>query len=423
MAMKKFLFIAIALSFLLVSCGKKEERLTLMVGGAADELAYWDTVVEEFEKAESIDVEIIRQAADTGQRKQGIIAALRGKKPDPDVMMLDVGWIGQIASSGWLEPLDGNDIDIKAFFMSIIYLADTYDGKLIALPVYVDGGMLYYRTDLLEKYGYAAPPKTWDELVKMAKKVQAGERKNNPDFWGYVWQGAQYEGLVCDALEVFTSAGGTILGSDGKSAINSKENIKALQVMVDFVQKDKISPPNTFTDMKEEEVRIMFQNGNALFERNWPYAWGSHKSADSVIKDKFSTGPLPHFEGYRSASTLGGWHIAVSKFSDQKEKAIELTKYLTSYEIQKKFVLKLGWNPSRLDVYQDEDIIKKNPNLDNLRRIFIGAVPRPTVPYYSQISVILQKYINAAISGKSTPKEALDKAHKEMDEVIVEYGG
>lgn len=420
--MKKFLLFVVAVCFLFASC-TKEERLTLIVGGAADELTYWETIVGEFEKVEGVKVEIIRQASATEQRKQGIINGLRGKKSDPDVLMLDVGWIGQIASSDWLEPLDGNDIDVDAFFMSIISLADTYKGKLIALPVYVDGGMLYYRTDLLEKYGYATPPETWTELVEMSIKVQAGERKVNANFWGYVWQGAQYEGLICDALEVFTSAGGKILGDDGKSVINSEENIKALQLMADFVQKHRISPPNTFTDMKEEEVRIMFQNGNALFERNWPYAWGSHKSDDSIIKDKFSTGPLPHFEGHKSASTLGGWHIAISKFSDQKENAVKLIKYITSYEVQKKFALKLGWNPSRIAVYHDEDVVKSNPNLDNLRRIFVGAVPRPTVPYYSQISVILQKHLNAAISGKSTPKDALDKAHEEVDKVIVEYGG
>ncbi len=418
--MKKILIIIALALFSLMSCGRGPQ-LTFMVGGAPNELAYWEEVLDAFEKETGISVNMIRQASDTEQRKQSILIALRGQRPDPDVMLMDVAWIGQLASSEWLEPLDDYNIDASPFFPSIVNLADTYESQLVGLPVYVDGGLLYYRKDLLEKYGYNKPPAYWSELVEMAKKIQAEERKTNPNFWGYVWQGAQYEGLICNALEVFASAGGGFLGPEGNSIVNSPANVIALQTMVDFINKHKVSPPNTYTDMKEEEVRQMFQNGNALFERNWPYAYGLHRAEDSTVRDKFDTAPLPSFPGGSSASTLGGWHIGISRFSDMKEEAAKLVEFITSYETQKKLAVTLGWNPGRMDVYTNPEVIEANPNIQNLKEIFMGAIPRPTVPYYSQLSVILQRHLNAALAGNVEPNKAIEAAHTEISKVLEEY--
>jgi len=166
----------------------------------------------------------------------------------------------------------------------------------------------------------------------------------------------------------------------------------------------------------------MFQNGNALFERNWPYAWSLHNADDSLVKGKVGIARIPHFPGKKSASTLGGWHIVVSKFSDRKETAVKFLKYIISYELQKKLSLKLGWNPGRMDVYEDKDIQKMNPAMAGLKSIFVNAVPRPTVPYYSQISQILQKNINAAIADKATVEQALKNTQQEVGKVIEEYG-
>ncbi len=402
------------------SCGTSK-KLTLMVGGASNELEFWDKVVQDFSKKTGIQTEIIRQTSDSDQRKQSIMVALRGKKSDPDVMIMDVAWVGQMANSQWLEPLEiYKDIDKTAFFQSVINLADTYQNQLIALPVYVDGGMLYYRKDLLDKYGFKTPPATWEQLLTMAVTVQQEERKSNENFWGYVWQGAQYEGLVCDALEWFSSANGAFLDQSGKSAINSPANKKALQYMVDLIHKQKVSPPNTYTDMKEEEVRMMFQNGNALFERNWPYAYAEHNKDTSAVKGKFDIAPLPSFPGGKSASTLGGWHVGISKFSDQKEEAAKLVDFITSYAVQKELSMNLGWNPGRTAVYDDADVIKANPHLKHLKAVFENAIPRPSVSYYAELSHIWQNSINAALSQHLTVEEALIKADKEAGMVIEE---
>lgn len=389
---------------LLVACCSKK-KFVFAVGGAPNEVKFWEELVKEFEEETGINVEILRQPIDTDQRRQNLSVALKAKRPDPDVFLMDIAWLAQFDKSGWLEPLEKkkNGISTKDFF-------GTYKDNFVALPVYVDGGLLYYRKDMIEK-----PPETWDELVKIAIEVQRKERRGNPNFYGFVWQGAQYEGLVCNFLEFASSFGGGITIKGEKLFINTPENLKALKFMHDLIHEFKVSPPNTFTEMREEEVRIFFQEGNALFERNWPYAWALHKKAGL----KFGVAPLPRLK--RNASTLGGWHIGISKFSDEKEKSWKLLKFIVSYRIQKKLALKLGWNPGLKSIYEDPEILRKLPHFATLRNVFRNLVARPTIPYYTQISEVIQKYINAALAGRVTPEKALMKAEKEAQKIIERY--
>lgn len=400
----------------------RRSGLSFMVGGAPNEIAFFEEILTSFTAQSGVPVTLIRQTTDSAQRKQGILLALRGQQPDPDVMLVDVGWIAQIAASGWLEPLEKYGIEKKAFFAGIIDLADTYENRLIGLPLYIDGGLLYYRKDLLAAHGYNNPPQTWEELRRMAEKVTPAERVRNPNFWGYVWQGAQYEGLTCNALEFFVSAGGGFFVNSATPVIDQKANFKALRFMHGLLHQNPISPPNTFTGMKEEEVRGFFQNENALFERNWTYAWGLHNAKDSPIKGRVKMAPLPGFLPGNGASTLGGWHIVMSKFSDMKPESAALIRYLTSAPIQKKFALKLGWNPGRADVYDDPELLQANPALLDLKQVFQAAVPRPMIPYYSRVSQILQKHINAAIADRVSAEEALKTAQSEVLELIKDYG-
>jgi multiple sugar transport system substrate-binding protein len=407
----------------LPGCGTPDSsRLTFMVGGAPNEIAFWESILADFAREHHIPVTMIRQSTDTDQRKQGILLALRGRHTDPDVLLLDVAWIGQMAASNWLEPLNEYKIDTTPFFPGIIRLADTYREKTIGLPLYVDGGMLYYRKDLLTAHGVDSLPATWDELIGLSETIQADQRKTDPDFWGFVWQGAQYEGLICNALEFFTSANGGFFSETGKPVFTQPGNIRALQLMHDLIKTRRISPPNTFTDMKEEEVRLMFQNGHALFERNWPYAWGLHNAEDSAVKGLVGMCPLPRFPDGKNASTLGGWHIAVSRFSDRKAEAVKFLQYVTSFAVQKNLSLTLGWNSGRTDVYDDPEVLAANPAAKDLKEIFTGAVPRPVVPYYSAASSILQKYLSAALAGRSSPADALGLAQQEVEALLKGYG-
>jgi multiple sugar transport system substrate-binding protein len=338
---------------------------------------------------------------------------------------MDVVWIGQFAASGWLEDLgklaEEDNFSLAPFFEGTIEGADRYEGTLVALPVYVDAGLLYYRSDLLEQYGYESPPETWSELVQIALDIQDTERATNPEFWGFVWQGAQYEGLVCNFLEFAVSNGGGLIDTSGGLTLDRQENVEALTFMRNLIAGYAVSPPNTYTEMKEEEVRSAFQAGNALFERNWPYAWGLHEAAESPVRGKVGIALLPRFEGGRHVATLGGWHAGISRSSDEKDGAWELVKFIVSREVQLGFALKLGWNPSRQDLYDAPEIVESAPHLVKLREVFETATARPGLPYYSLLSRVIQQKANAALSGAVSAREALESAQDEGLGVVERY--
>jgi multiple sugar transport system substrate-binding protein len=312
-------------------------------------------------------------------------------------------------------------METGVFFARVMDLVDRHQGKTIALPVYVDGGLLYFRKDLLKKYGYQRPPRTWDELVECAIDIQRDMRRTNRDFHGFVWQGAQYEGLICNFLEFAVSNGGGIIITDGRIALHTAENIEATRFMHDLIHRYRISPANTFTEMREEEVRIFFQQGNALFERNWPYAWSLHQSEKSAVKDNVGIAPLPHFARGHSVSTLGGWHIGISQYSDAKKESFEFLKFVVSYETQKRLALELGWNPGREDAYLDQEVLERSPHFANLRDVFANVVPRPNLPYYTQLSEVIQKHLNAVLAGRQAPETALAEAEREAQQIMEIY--
>lgn len=417
--------ILLAAAFILGCGGEDDGRVVFAVGGAPAEIDYWRTLADEFEMETGIELTIIRQPTDTDQRRQGLVTALNASSSDPDVFLMDVAWLAQIAASGWLEPLDHyserDTLNPDIFFENIVEMADIYNDTLYALPVYVDGGLLYYRKDLLAKYDLEEPPQRWTEFVEVSKRVQIDMREDNPDFHGFVWQGAQYEGLICNFLEVAASNGGGLVNQEGQIEVNTEANIEALHMMRAMIADEKISPENTYTEFTEEEVRIYFQQGNALFERNWPYAWPLHQSPESEVKGKIGISALPHFEGGESISTLGGWHIGISKFSDNKEAAWEFVKFVVSAETQENLVINLGWNPGRIGLYLDPEIIEHMPHFPKLRLIFDNLHARPTLPYYSQLSTILQKHINSALSGAISPEKALSQAQNEIDQIVDRY--
>ncbi len=423
---KSFLVLILAAALVITGCGKKEtpEKITFVIGGAPAEVNFWKELVSEFEKETGIKVDPVIQPADSDTRRQGLLTPLKSGQTDPDVFLMDVAWVGQFAASGWLAPLDEfihESIDTAAFFQNVLVTADTYEGSIVALPVFVDGGLLYYRKDLFKDFGYSAPPKSWDQLVEIAKRIQNEMRAKDDSFYGFVWQGAQYEGLVCNWLEIAASNGGGLIINNEKAVIESPANTRALNFMRKLIHEYGISPPNTFTEMKEEQVRIKFQQGSALFERNWSYAFKLHESEDSPVKGKVGIAPLPGFDGFEPASTLGGWHIGISKFSDRKEKAERLVEFVTSFKTQKKLALNLGWNPARKDVYLDKQIVKKMPHFQKLRAVFENLTARPNVAYYTVISQILQENLNAALAGRMTPKEALEDAQTRAEKIILRY--
>lgn len=402
------------------TCSSSQKQFTIWIGGSPEEINFWETIVNEFEDEYHYNLQLVRQPTYSDQRRQSLVLSLEAKQPNPDIFLMDVIWIDQFVQSGWLESLD-NFIDkdhfsIRPFFSKTIRQADSFNNKLYALPVFIDVALLYYRKDLLDQYGYESPPRTWKQLLDMSIKIQKDEREKNKSFNGFVWQGAQYEGLVCNFLEFSASMGGGIMKKDSID-INTKANVKALRFMRDLIQKYHVSPENTYTEMKEEEVRRAFQRGDALFERNWTYAWQLHQSANSAVKGKTGMELLPHSPGDSSVSALGGWHIGISKYSDMKDKAWQFIKFVTSFKVQKEMLMRIGWNPGRKDVYEDKEILEKMPRVKILKEAFEHTVARPTLPYYLQISEVIQRYVNNCLAGKENPEEALNTIESEVKKI------
>lgn len=426
--MKRLGTAALLVALVFMSCaGEAEKRIpiTLMIGGAPAELDYWEEVISAFTEESGIAVDLMRQPTDTDQRRQSLVVPLRAGEKDPDVFLMDLIWIAQFAASGWLEPLDGpiatHGFDLNVFFGGIIEFADRYQEHVVALPVYIDAGLLYYRKDIFEEHVTGKVPETWSELVEYCHVAQRRQRRLQPNFWGFVWQGAQYEGLVCTFLEFALSNGGQLVDRKGNLTLDDPRNVEALEFMRDLIATHRVSPPNTYTEMKEEEVRTFFESGEALFERNWPYAWGLHQADGSPVKGKVGIALLPRFEGGKHVAALGGWHIGMSRSSDRKDDAFELMRYIVSRDVQIGFALSLGWNPARRDVYDAPEIVENLPHLVELKEVFRTASPRPNLPYYSLLSRALQAELSKALSGMLSAEEALENAQAKGLEIVETY--
>lgn len=342
------------------------------------------------------------------------------KSPDVDIYMVDVIWPGIIAPhAADLNQFFSKD-ELAEFFPRIVE-NNTIKGKLTSIPYFTDAGLLYYRTDLLAKYGYKAPPKTWSELQVMANRIQAGERKTNKDFWGFVYQGKSYEGLTCDALEwVYSFGGGRIIEPDGKVSINNPQAVAALNFIKGTV--GKISPPGV-TSYAEEEARNTWQNGNAAFMRNWPYAYSLGQDPKSAIKGKIGVSVLPKGPGAKgtNAATLGGWQLMVSAYSKNQKVAAELVKYMASTEVQKDNAISESRLPTRPALYNDKDVIGKNPFFKDLLPVFQNAIGRPSGPTgakYNQASQAFWTGVNEAITGAKPAAQAVKEIEAKLNDIM-----
>jgi trehalose/maltose transport system substrate-binding protein len=314
-----------------------------------------------------------------------------------DVVMMDVVWPGAFAPYLVnLKPALGNQAKLHA---QGIVQNDTVGGKLIAMPWFGDFGILYYRTDLLKKYGYKGPPTTWTQLGVMAKKIQAGERGASPNFAGFVYQGNSYEGLTCDSLEWIASVGGGHFVDGGKASINNSKAAAILNLQRSWVG---TIAPRGVTSYTEEEARIPFTNGQAAFMRNWPYAYSSGVAATSKIKGKFSVTVLPHGPGGKSVGTVGGWQLGVSKYSKHKPAAIEFVRYMTSPAVERFNAITNSNVPTIPSVAKDPAVRKTNPYL----KPQIATVARVTRPakylksHYNEGSKIIYQGINQILNGQ-----------------------
>lgn len=334
--------------------------------------------------------------------------------PDVDAYLIDVIWPGIAAPHAIDLKKYVKEDEIKQYFPRIIE-NNTVDGQLVAIPLFTDAGILYYRTDLLNKYGFAQPPQTWEELTDMAKKIQDGERKaGKPDFQGFVFQGAAYEGLTCDGLEwIYSYNGGIIIDRKGNVTINNPNAIKALDVAKSWVG---TIAPRGVTVYQEEQARNLFQGAGAAFMRNWPYAYALGNSPESPIAGKLAVTVLPKggADG-RHAATLGGWQLMVSKYSKNPEVAADLVRYLCSAEVQKKQALELSNLPTRPALYEDQEILAKLPWFASMLEVLKNAVARPSTVLkanYNEVSTAFFQHVNYVLNGEESSTKAVSEIER-----------
>jgi trehalose/maltose transport system substrate-binding protein len=392
--------------------------ITISCGSNAADVEYCGKFAEEWGKKNGHTVKMYSPPASTTDNLALLRQQFAAKSADLDVIMIDVVWPGVIKDH--LVDLKKYSKGAESKHFPAIVANNTIDGKLLGMPWFTDAGLLFYRKDLIEKYKLKAPD-TWDDLAAAAKKIMDGERAAGvADFQGFVFQAKAYEGLSCDALEWVTSfGGGEIVDKAGNVTINNPNAAKALDAAAAWI--GGIAPGGVL-NYGEEDARGVWQNGKAAFMRNWPYAWSLAQAADSPIKDKVGVAALPMGPGAngRHAATLGGWQLAVSKYSKNVDAAASLVMYMTSADIQKKRAIGGSYNPTIVDLYKDPDVIRANPFMGQLLPVFTGAVARPATVTGLKYPEVSQAFWDAAhdvLEKKATGAEAVKKLDGKLKQI------
>lgn len=344
------------------------------------------------------------------QRHQLYVQWLNARASEPDILQLDIIWTAEFAAAGWLLPLDSFEPDIETFFPATI-TANRWQGKLYALPWFVDVGMLYWREDLLER-----PPRTFAELSNQAARAQRLP-------FGFVWQGARYEGLICVFLEYLGGFGGRILDETGHVAVDAEPAIRALTYMRDSIYQSKIVPEAVLT-WQEEQTRFAFQNAQALFMRNWPYAYPLMENpSQSRVHGRFSVALMPATPQGTPTAALGGSQLAINANSAHPHAAYAVIEYLTRPEQMLERARIAGQYPPRPALYKGGALggaLAVQP--EQAFQIIERAVPRPVTPVYTELSEILQIHLHRALTRQETPKTALARAAVAMRRLLDQVG-
>lgn len=406
---------------LLTGCGVEPRGTVVTISGSAvgREGEILTRQIARFMTANpGVTVRIQQTPDDATQRHQLYVQWLNARVGSPDVLQLDVVWTAEFAAAGWILPLREEAFGQKGLpllhdFFPAAVEAGRWRGTVYAVPWFIDVGMLYWRTDLLPR-----PPESLDALNAAALDAMARHRIPA----GIVWQGARYEGLVTVFNEILGAYGGTILGNDGRVAVHSEAGVRALTFLRDQVR-GRVAPREVLT-WHEEECRFAFQNGNAVFMRNWPYAVATLNDAgESRVAGRFAVTPMPGAPGGRPTATLGGSPLAVNRWSEHPELAWKLIAFLTAPEQMLERARIVGQYPARKSVYASPALAGAlgAPPAD-VERIIDAAVPRPVTPVWAELSSELQVALHRALTGETEPKSALDAAAMRMQKLIEESG-
>jgi multiple sugar transport system substrate-binding protein len=349
------------------------------------------------------------------EQHQFYVINLEGDSPPFDVMMLDVVWVPEFARAGWILDLTPYvpPAERDAHFASAIAPA-IQDGKLWALPWFMNVGLLYYRRDLLARYGFA-PPQTYEALAEQVARIRAGER--DPKLDGYLWQGKQYEGGMVNVLEALWANGTRLLDDAGRPFPQTERARESLAFLRGLIERGV--SPSWVTAADEELTRRPFGDGRAIFLRNWPYALDLFELPDSRVRGKVGVAPLPRLaHGPVGAGSTGGAHLAVSARTRHAALAVELARFLTSEEAQRAMTTGAALRPSRPRLYEDPELVARDPSLPALLGLMEKGHPRPITPYYLMLSTTMQPEFSAVLVGRKSPERAIHDATVQVEHLL-----
>ena len=402
--------------------------VTWLTGSTAQALQYGREAAQRYQSANphtiggqdyNVTIKVQAGPEKTTDRYGLLLQLFEAQSGDVDLLEIDVIWPGDLQQHLIdFNQTEGVAEDMQTHFPAIVE-NNTVDGKLVGIPYFTDAGLLYYRTDLLEKYGFDNPPQTWTELQDMATTIVEGEGANNPDFTGYVWQGDAYEGLTCDALEWISSfGGGSIISPEGQIEVYNDQTIAALEAAAGWV--GTISP-QAVTGFTEEDSRQIFQAGNAVFMRNWPYAYSLATADDSPIADSVGITTLPAGEGGSPAATLGGWQMAVNKYSKNPNVAVDVARFMTSADEQLTHAITTAALPTIQAVYQEQRLLDSNVSwFADLLPVFQNAVARPstvTAPRYAEVSKAFFTAVHDVLTGANDADTAMGELEIDLEDL------
>jgi multiple sugar transport system substrate-binding protein len=360
----------------------------------------YGTAIDLFKKENpNVNVTLVELPESADEQRTQLVQRLDAESDECDVLGMDVIWTAEFAAQDWLqETTDIIEPRRDDFIPSTLETA-TYEDKYWAVPYHTNAGFLYFRTDQVEQ-----SPDTWEDVY-----AEAGQ--NN----GIVYQGARYEGLTVNFLELLYSGGGSVLSEDGQEVtVNSPEGEAALEFMAGGIQEG--AAPKAVTTYKEEESRRAFENGNATFMRNWPYAYALGK--ESKIADDFDVGTFPGFNGGEPAGVLGGINLAISAFAKNPEGAAAFIEFATGPEVQKTNFLESASPPATAAAYDDPEVQKKYAFASDLKAAVEQGQARPVSPVYSQISEAIYNNVHDALQGNAEPAAALEKMTSDIERAL-----
>lgn len=412
---KLLVLISVVFASTLLADGSLAAAKKITVLCESDFLDFRMETAKMFEQRTGIDVEIIPVAYDNLYNK--IVASAASGEAAYDVFPLDLIWTAQFAVSGFVEDITNRVPEqmreelVKASLDGV-----SYKGRIWGLPIHNNAKFFLYNERILKEIG-AAPPKTWDELVSISKRLQqAGKVK-----YGTIWGWSQSEGLVCDYVMLTAAFGGRLFSADGDPIMNTGGALKALEFMVDSIYKDKISDPASIT-VGDRDMLNAFMQGDVAFITNWSYAWKEvNDPAKSRVAGDIRIGLIPGSENTKSGTVMGCFGFAIAKNSKNKDAAWEYLKFLTSKDVQKLYASKYGSLPVWQPLYNDPELVNKVPAIAQYGEQMKYGANRPSLTWYSEFSRVMQIELQNALTQKKSPKKAMDDAVAALKALKAKY--